>query len=129
MDFFFAKREKQINTIHHKNITKENLEAKFYDFDNKIQNCESKIHNCEEKIRQRFDTTDKLSMRHSALIEILVKNLDCFEKRQRISYEYTITITKRLKNLEDRIHQLESKNNPQPKLSIEKIPPISFLSK
>ena len=129
MDFFFAKREKQINTVHHKNVTKENLEAKFHDFDNKIQNCESKIHNYEEKIRQRFDTTDELSMRHGKLIEILVKNLDCFEKRQRISYEHTITITEQLKNLEDRINQLEAKNNPKPKLSIETIPPISFLSK
>ena len=35
----------------------------------------------------------------------------------------------RLWRIEERIHQLESKNNPQPKLSIEKIPPISFLSK
>ena len=41
-----------------------------------------------------------------------------------------IKTVKRIETIEKTItNQLEAKNNPQPKLSIEKIPPISFLSK
>ncbi len=139
MDFFFAKRKKQINTIHHKNVTKEDLEAKFHSLDNQILHCETEMRHCKEKIQHFNNVTTKLeseSKNTSSLLILLsnlVEKLDIrlghVENRQRDSSQYTNATIERVNHLEEKVLQLESKNNPKPKLSIEKIPPISFLSK
>ncbi len=76
-----------------------------------LQNQTSKT----EKIRYELDELRDQIQKHEVLTEIIAKLL---MKTNDLFY-----------NLEDRVNQLEAKNNQKPKLSIEKIPPISFLSK
>ncbi len=67
-------------------------------------------------------------------VENLIDKIREMERRIHMHECVMEHISKTLENIlsmeaHSLFNQLETKNNPQPKLSIEKIPPISFLSK
>ena len=125
MDLFRVKK----NKTNEKSDHSRNDNKTISDYNSNIIALDSKMKYFDILLQNIVKHDNEYDKRINSLEVTMHNTSDVLGMMARSNVKEGEAITKRLKNLEDRIHQLEVKNNPQPKLSIEKIPPISFLSK
>ena len=130
MDCFFPKSNTKTKPENEGYVIKKNFDIELHNLGTKICHCDEEIqkeHNISGRIIELFYSlnrrTTNLEDTNADVNKSLCRRIGQLE-------EIMIKTVKRIETIEKTItNQLEAKNNPQPKLSIEKIPPISFLSK